>query len=112
MEKLKNMFSSERMSVNDFIIDIIQTLGDEQDFTIEIVEKNSPLVFQLRHAPHSITGTEVPTLEELETFMNVAVVRMKDLYEQYNWNEGVTISYTPDGEVTITINEDALGLEP
>ena len=76
-------------------------------------KKKSPLVFQLRHAPHSIAGAEAtPTLEELETFMNVAVVRMKDLYEHYNWNEGVTISYTPDGEVTITINEDALGLEP
>ena len=105
------MFSQEKMPVNDFIIDVLQQLGDEQDLELDVIEKKSPLRLHILHTPHSVTG-KIPflTTDELGTFISAAVGRMRDLYPDYNWTSGLRFEVETLGFLIISVDEDKLAI--
>lgn len=111
MNNIDKFVSKELIPNNKFVAEVIQQLADERDFDIEILDEENPISIHILSIPEpGSTKREFPTYADLEIFIATAVDRMRVLYPMYNWTLGLNIAVETLGVVSISINEDALGV--
>lgn len=106
----ENFSNPEGSPALEVIDAVFEELADEQKINLEVLKKigNTYTVILQHLALPGFEGVPTLTEEELETFTNHAISRMRDAYPEKNWIEALSVSYLGDGEVEIEINPDKL----